>query len=126
MTTYKTDELDGALLDAAVAKAEGFPSFWIAPGDNGRNESCVLGPSRAEDARFDWCPSSTWEQGGPIIEREKISMEYCAALDWSAVHGEAFTGICPPYGAVLRGETALIAAMRAYVASKLGETVELP
>lgn len=132
MTTYKTAELEGALLDAAVAKAEGFPSFWIDPGDESRNKSCVLGPARAEDSRFDWCPSTAWEQGGPIIEREYIAVVPDgphAKNGWDAYHDASYSG---PDGQVdcddeiAHGPTLLIAAMRAYVASKFGETVELP
>jgi len=126
MTTYKTAELEGALLDAAVAKAEGFPSFWIDPGDDARGEACVLGPARARDDRFDWCPSTAWEQGGPILERERITTIDMVA-DWSAYIGlEMSNGEIEGAKASASGPTPLIAAMRAYVASKLGETVELP
>lgn len=48
-----------------------------------------------------WEPSTNWSQGGPIIERE-------------AAQYECF------------GPTPLIAAMRCYVASKLGDEVEIP
>jgi hypothetical protein len=113
---HKTAELEGALLDAAVAKAEGFASFWIDPGDESRDASCVLGPHRAEDSRFDWCPSTAWEQGGPIIERERISVGTYSQDVWSA---------CFSRGRRHYGQAPLIAAMRAFVASKLGEEVDL-
>ena len=61
-------------------------------------------------------PSTDWAQGGPIIERERIDVYYF--LDgWGA---EKSTG--PMYS----GSTPLIAAMRCYVASKLGDEVAVP
>jgi hypothetical protein len=139
MSTHKVAELTGALLDAAVAKAEGFPSFWIDPGDGDRAEACVLGPARAGDGRFDWCPSTAWEQGGPILDREGVAVEK-TWISWgenvSERNREGFracvgrwdidsdTNISGEHEQT--GRTYLVAAMRAYVASKLGETVELP
>lgn len=66
-----------------------------------------------------------WSQGGPIIECEKIT----AAFDhdnyedrWTA---DKLTETCNNFhnGS---GPTLLIAGMRCYVASKLGEEVEVP
>jgi hypothetical protein len=67
--------------------------------------------------------STDWAQSGPIIERERIALTAYLRADlvthWRAV---AFTsGTVPMYG-----ETPLIAAMRCYVASKLGDEVEVP
>jgi len=84
------------------------------------------------DAALDWAVGSTgeygcgffstdWAQGGPIIEREAIQItpdEYTGT--WSAYmtnEGEPYVGT---------GPTPLIAAMRCYVASKLGDEIELP
>lgn len=95
----KTNELTGAALDWAVAKCEG------SVNNNGRVLSLTS-----------WAPSTDWAQGGPIIEREKIELrfyrEWCGDLDTMS------------YG--LFGPTPLIAAMRCYVASKLGDEVEVP
>jgi hypothetical protein len=71
----------------------------------------------------DYHYSTIWSQGGPIIERERISIEDCqdgAGLYWEA------TRIEPPSVSEARGPTPLIAAMRCYVASKLGDEVEVP
>lgn len=57
-------------------------------------------------------PSSRWEQGGPIIERERIGGGGWLACDH----------LNPP----LSGPTLLIAAMRCYVANKPGPRVEVP
>lgn len=63
-------------------------------------------------------PSSNWSQGGPIIEREGISIIFHEQGHWTAsnLHGTVCVG----------GPTPLIAAMRCYVTSKLGDTVEVP
>lgn len=74
-------------------------------------------------------PSRDWAQGGPIIEREGITLldpKFCESGQW-----EAFMGAFPDVrkysivGMVAQGAgpTPLIAAMRAYVASKFGDEV---
>jgi len=132
---YKTSELTGALLDAAVALAEGFPQFWIDNESDAAPAACVLGPTRGQDSRFEWAPSTEWNQGGPIIERERIAL-VCSrprhgtndGQYWDAYFNGNYTG---PDGQVdsddmvSEGPTPLIAAMRAYVAHKLGDEVEL-
>jgi hypothetical protein len=60
--------------------------------------------------------STNWAQGGPIIERHIFRLEDDPELGWLAESG---TAQC-------RGNTALVAAMRCYVASKLGDEVEIP
>jgi len=104
----KTSELTGAALDWAVAKCEG-ASVSIRSG----------GAMTIDGAGDWWNPSLDWAQSGPIIEREGISLEFRpmgSMFEWVAFCGEEFEG----------GETALIAAMRCYVASRLGEEVEIP
>lgn len=61
--------------------------------------------------------SSDWAHGGPIIERDDISL-YCMTSDWIAVHN--------PVGDGQSALTPLIAAMRCYAVSKLGDTAEVP
>ena len=68
--------------------------------------------------------SGSWSQGGPLIEREGFcapTRYYGCAADnpnkWQAGFG------CYPW---MRGPTPLIAAMRCFVASKLGEEIEIP
>ena len=98
----KTNELTGVALDWAVAKCEVGAEFI-----------CEI-----DDPHF---YSTDWAQGGPIIEREGMSLARRGDYDFS------------PWGAVLKdfefdeeGTTPLIAAMRCYVASKLGDEVEIP
>jgi hypothetical protein len=91
----KTDELTGAALDWAVAKCEGVEII-------------------VRQENWDWY-SSSWEQGGPIIEREKI------ATAWHLTRWVAWRGVIEH-----PGPTPLIAAMRCYVASRLGNDIEIP
>lgn len=65
--------------------------------------------------------SSDWAHGGPIIEREKISLKPNDTI-WVAYAKGKLVDITYP----TEGNTPLIAAMRCFVASKLGETAEVP
>jgi hypothetical protein len=98
----KTNELTRAALDWAVCVAEyGYGADY-------------------KTNRY----STDWAQGGPIIEREWIELMNGSniALDrWGAIkYGEDGD----PF--LQYGPTPLIAAMRCYVASKLGDDVEIP
>lgn len=124
---HKVSEIEGALLDAAVAKAEGIPVRWDAAHD-----FCVCyegGDSTGLKERRGplFNPSRVWAQGGPIIEREWIDVE--APCKNGDRNGYWYAYIYKPETAELlhiaSGPTPLIAAMRAFVASKLGEEVEL-
>ena len=112
----KVSELQGAALDWAVALIE-YPEWK----EQGYLE--VFPHDLSFDDGTTYNPSTNWEQGGPIIERERISIEDCqdgAGLYWEA------TRIEPPAVSEARSPTPLIAAMRCYVASKLGDEVEVP
>jgi len=63
-------------------------------------------------------PSSEWYQGGPIIEREGISWHCGNKTSW---HAYAYGG-----NDNITGPTPLIAAMRCYAVSKLGDEAEVP
>lgn len=63
--------------------------------------------------------STDWAQGGPIIEREGIEL-VTVSHDWRAMINSE-DGWLREYG-----PTPLIAAMRCYVASKLGDEVDVP
>lgn len=111
---HKVSELEGALLDAAVAKADGWgfrlvdsdpPFIWLTDGPD-------------DDPEFQFSPSTNWTQAGPIIERERIGFDWDGAR-WTAWYQSKLPDNTQD------GPTALIAAMRAYVASKFGEEVEL-
>jgi len=102
----KASELTGSALNWAVAKCEGYRLDLVPEGE--------------------YKPSTDWAQGGPIIERERMdiecwdfhSMPWKASMWWD---DESSSGDIEMYGL-----TPLIAAMRCYVASKMGDEVEVP
>jgi len=126
----KTSELIDCALDWAVAKALGHTPRI-------QRDFVTLSPivhnidwDRAEE----YSPSTNWSQGGPIIDREHIcvlapivrrigaerhalEVTYWRAMkqsdeDTPCIHG--------------RGPSPLIAAMRCFVSSKLGDEVDVP
>ncbi|NBW21377.1 MAG: DUF2591 domain-containing protein [Caulobacteraceae bacterium] len=117
----KTSELTGAALDWAVAKCEGYTGLHKIAGRMPHEPQLGIYPPRKEYGVMDLSElsySTDWAQGGPIIEREGIEL-LCENIGvrWVAI---------PQKGPEWRGSTPLIAAMRCYVASKLGDEVEIP
>lgn len=125
----KTKDLTGAALDWAVARCEGY-SEW--------DGECFTSYADGYPGAFyldDWKPSSKWADGGVIIERELISLDV-ATTDYDEDKGGLVLLPKPVWYAVkengddeetlARGETPLIAAMRCYVASKLGTEIDTP
>lgn len=113
----KTADLTGAALDWAVAKCELL---------NGANYTLAVDEDWDGTLRVnfggmypEW--SSDWQEGGAIIEREKINISMSATAPCMAWFYDGLEMLD-----LTDGETPLIAAMRCYVASKLGDEVELP
>jgi hypothetical protein len=113
----KTAELTGPALNWAAAKCERRPYSVIL--DEIRGPLPLFAPI--------FSPSTSWQEGGPIIEREEIGIRRNAPCSdgrqWEA------SGSITAKGAGYRwgyGPTPLVAAMRCYVASRLGEEVEIP
>lgn len=117
MKTIKTAEAEGPVLDWLAAKCEDFrDDFAIIRVWNNRVTKIIPGDYETSEVYICYSPSANWAQGGPIVEREKITVS--DSLDfWAA-----------GYNGTLRyfGPTPLIAAMRCFVMSKLGEVVEVP
>ena len=90
--------LQGVALDWAVWSALGLPATYLDHNGHAANFS------------------TQWAQGGPIIEREGISIDLWGNDKWVANYCEAEQF----------GPTPLVAAMRSYVASKLGDEVNIP
>lgn len=114
----KTSELTGPALDWAVAKAQGnkYGSVTFDPYTKRVYETLGL-----MQVGYDFRPSSDWKTGGPIIERESINL--------NKEHDGIHAVIMEPHGhdwTEIVGSTPLIAAMRCYVASKLGDEVDVP
>lgn len=103
MKQVKVSELSGAALDYCVAQCEGYVGHDA--------EGYLQWPDNY---------SSDWAQGGPIIEREGINIDMNVVRMWQGK-------VARPSGFYKGlGKTPLQAAMRCYVASKLGDVVELP
>ena len=98
----KVNDMTGAALDWAVAKCEG---------------AVYHGPAWTK-------PSTDWAQGGPIIERKVIVLTHPKHDCWTASAQDSTDLDIPLYQE--DGPTPLIAAMRCYVASKLGDDIDLP
>ena len=151
----KTSDLTGALLDYWTARAEGVPAdqleIRVAPvGWPSRPEEiCVrrmpyrdpiIGP---DEMRMQ--PSTSWAQGGPLLEKHGIAPVPFEVDDFDFVHPDKVT----PIGAILptmwgafrqgkgahyidtyydeadgQGDTPLIAICRAVVRAAFGDEVE--
>ena len=117
----KTSELTGIALDWAVAKCKYPELVWGSSiGIHHASHQIVI-PHLPEPQCY-WNPSTNWAQGGPIIERERIAVDYRDTFDWWVAYVNG--GTDEEYGCT--GPTPLIAAMRCYVASTLGDDVEIP
>ena len=122
----KTSELTGVALDWAVAKCEGV-HVSMARGGWFVFDSDAWAEFRNDyndDKLQSFRPSTDWAQAGPIIEREGISvlhttMRLSHAWEASQTPAEDLS-VCE------FGPTPLIATMRCYVASKLGDEVDVP
>ena len=100
----RTSELTGVALDWAVMQCEGLtptiePDGYLHVGN------------------VQWRPSRNWQDGGPIIEREGINLNKSFDGWWASYK---------PSVHETHGPTQLVAAMRCYVASKLGDEVDVP
>lgn len=112
----KTSELAGAALDWAVAKC--LPDdTWRVYFDEETGEKLSLDDWEVPE----FSPSTNWPQGGPIIEREIAKIERFSDALWEAT---AFTKNAQDF--VQNGPDPLIAAMRCFVASRLGDEVDVP
>lgn len=117
----KVSELSGADLDCCVARAENLREAQVSDTGNGEGPCCYY--KSKEHGAFPWqqfSPSRDWSQGGPIIERERINVVAKSNPDMGGNNWIASVVRPLHHG---YGATPLIAAMRAYVASKFGPEV---
>lgn len=118
----KVSELSGALLDYWVAQGEGHSVRLV--------DDAVVFYTGGDDTGFkerrgaQYSPSTEWADGGPIIERERIT------IAWQPMKGEWMAGLIETEnGSMLEfrwlgfNESPLVAAMRAYIASEFGAEV---
>ena len=122
MALVQVKDAEGSVLDWMVARCKGTPAVRMFENSKGfrvyENESMKM-------QGINFAPSTNWSQGGPIIEREKIELIPPKDEDdneWMAVWYK-----CEDAEAGIQvGTSPLIAAMRCYVASKLGDEVDIP
>ena len=134
MAKIKTGELIDAALDWAVAISKGIPAeeLYIQKWGS-RLPPSIYRRNRDEDGNLDGTYTSgpdllfsrKWEAGGPVIEREAHNLfkhnggtEWCCACN---VPRDGYTAIV-----TADGPTPLIAAMRCFCRSKLGDVVDIP
>ena len=137
MAKVKTGELIGPALDWAVAKADEnlYPKGDVRLLD-GKVFTIEAGDYERSDRWQRYSPSTSWAQGGQIIDREITKIFRNVGGTWSAMilkdvpippedrgTSLALTRRAQWNGA---GPTPLIAAMRCYAASKLGSEIEVP
>ena len=107
---YETAELEGDALDYMVRCAE-----------SGKAPLMSVAEWTCSNI-YGYNPSRNWDQAGPIIEGEEMRSSHYETEMYPGEPWHYWT----PSNCTGHGFTPLIAAMRAYVASKLGPEVELP
>ena len=116
----KTATLIGPALDWAVATALGVTEFGPPPG---RSQAAEFALMHDDDPALQF--STNWSQGGPIIEREWLDItpwpnESDENQRWQVMQFDR-TEVVEAFG-----PTPLIAGMRCFIASRLGDEVEVP
>jgi hypothetical protein len=99
----RTQDLTGSSLDWAVMLAQG----WTMPITAASSIAALRVPG----------PATDWKKGGPIIERERITLVPMPNGTWQSAKD-----LRPHF----HNPTPLIAAMRAFVFARLGDEVEVP
>lgn len=129
----KTTDLIGPALDWAVATIEGYvcqfddevSGPWLVPQEGFLHDEKPLS---------EFSPSTNWSKGGPIIERENLSVSYWGDKSrfgqhsmpeqwWEARHPTHRTQSRRTVGF---GPTPLIATIRCYCCAKLGDVIDIP
>jgi hypothetical protein len=114
MIEVKTAELEGAALDWAVAQVDCVKVEYRGFGR--------LDPVNDWDAHS-YSPSTDWAQGGPLLEKHYIELSIGDEDYWA---NRTCTSRYDDDPRKYPGATMLIAACRAIVAAKLGDTVSVP
>ena len=116
----KVSEATGPVLDWMVAKCLG-ADFVHGDCEYSTISDKVWARGGSQERRY----STDWSHGGPIIERERIGVYQSDRGGW---HGQYPGWLSDPLRRhpYIAGPTPLIAAMRCFVASKLGDEVEVP
>lgn len=140
-TKVQVADLSGAVLDWAVAVAEGKDYSTNREWGN----ALINHLGRCSIANRNWSgakyfePSKNWGHGGPIIERENISLSpptssihrnggpkagWGPSGRWTASTWHA--GVSGKRSIASDKDSPLVVAMRCYVASKMGAEIDVP
>ena len=134
---FKTSELSGQDLNEAVAIVVGpgwrrarLADGLLVVGIGEEMDDPVVGGTPFE-------PGTDWALAGPIIERERISVDFYGGY-WGAMPKDAAGCEVPDldhekhkqmsggwYPVMATGDSALVAAMRAFVLARMGDEVDL-
>src|SRR5574340_502989 len=117
----KTQDLIGPPLDWAVAKCEGYECQfddvetgpWLVPQEGYLHDEQTLSNYR---------PSRSWLDGGPLIEQEGIGI---GKIGDGPLYANPWLAARCQDQCDWAGPTPLVAAMRCFVASKLGDEVDV-
>lgn len=112
------NDLDGLALDWAVTMAER-PDELRYGLDDWREQR----RSRVVSGEYDFRWHQSWNQAGAVIDREQINLTtiHDSPGLWGAFYDDGQDHTFPHHG-----ETPLLAAMRCFVAQKLGQTIDVP
>lgn len=121
----QTSELSDAALDWAVAKCQGYFStagqdleYW----SSAHGADHFVRMRDADGHGVHWTHGSTdWSEAGPIIQQEKITVRHIGR----SIEGQLWDASMDE-GDEYEGSTPLVAAMRCYVAAKLGPEIDIP
>ena len=124
--------LEDAALDWAVATCDKLPivadpmAFGIKSANGGYWVWNNFPGGDCQRIGHEYSPSTNWKQGGPIIDR--LFKETASASGGTTEEGLVIFWIRDENGDkyTRAGPTLLIAAMRCYVTSKLGDEIEIP
>jgi hypothetical protein len=115
-TTTKTYNLSGPSLHWAVAHCRAIDdvSFKVQ-----WRHGCLWD----ESTGYEYRPSYDWEQGGPIVEQALLCIDIGHDGVWLACSKQNYDDF-PKF--ICSGSSPLVAAMRCYVSSKVGSSINIP
>jgi hypothetical protein len=120
MTKFSASDLEGALLDWAVAKAEGIEISGLHIRSHSNYPDMPIGVFvHIRECVYD--PSRNRRRGKMVVDREGIDLR--AAGEW---HTPGWEAKHPGSEVVMQHHEGYVAAMRSYVAFKLGAQLEIP
>ena len=109
-------------IDWLVAKCKGTVKNMLC----GHGDISYTPHLSAPSIREYWRPSENWAQGGPILTSEHISRTIDHSGLWIAYWSDGYTEGDEGKKWMQCDRSELVAGLRCYVASELGEEVEVP